>query len=273
MTAAQLSTYHSTTGDRHARRAGARARVTSGGSTASTRVWARRRSWCSPTRARRSRSSTSASWEPTASSTRPGASGIPIGPMSRVVLDLARYAPGQAALTLQVTATRGTVSAAVSTTRLDGLTPDRCRLGAGLRAAGDDRRGERRRGWRRPAVARGHQHGHPPAAGVGPDPRPVGSLHLDPAAGPRRCRRSRSWSRGVSAIFERQSTAIELSAAGPVTGAVVSEQVDGPLDFAVSGVSRAAHRRRRWCPRSTGRDDAELRDVEPGASAGRGRRA
>ncbi len=44
--------------------------------------------------------------------------------------------------------------------------------------------------------------------------------------------------RDVSAIVKRESTAIELSAAGQVTGAMVSEQVDGPLDFAVAGVSR-----------------------------------
>ncbi len=67
--------------------------------------------------------------------------------------------------------------------------------------------------------------------------------------------------KGVSAILEKKSTAIELSAAGPVTGALVSEQVAGPLDFAVAGVSRAADLARPWCQLQRHDDDAELRDV------------
>jgi hypothetical protein len=165
-----------------------------------------------------------------------GATGIPVGPNSRLVLDLARYAPGQRALSLQVTATRGTVGAAVSTTRVDGLTP-----------VGAD--------WVPPAAA--------PAttvvvdAGVGG----VGRQWLvvtNPTARQQQVAvrildKSGAFTstllpdlqvppetvvvKDVSGILKGTSTAIELSAAGPVTGAQVSQQAGRPQDFSVSGVS------------------------------------
>lgn len=51
----------------------------------------------------------------------PGSRGIPVGANSSAVLDLARFAPGRAALTLRVTTERGRVAAAVSLTRRSGL--------------------------------------------------------------------------------------------------------------------------------------------------------
>lgn len=52
-----------------------------------------------------------------------GARGIGVAPHSRTVVDLARFAPSRAALTLHVIATTGRVAAAVRTTSLRGITP------------------------------------------------------------------------------------------------------------------------------------------------------
>ena len=53
----------------------------------------------------------------------PGAHDVALAPRSRTSVDLAGLAPGLPALLLHVAATRGTVAAAVSVTRLDGRTP------------------------------------------------------------------------------------------------------------------------------------------------------
>jgi hypothetical protein len=52
-----------------------------------------------------------------------GQRGIALAPDSRVSLDLARFAPDLDALTVNVHATAGLVTAAVETTRVDGVTP------------------------------------------------------------------------------------------------------------------------------------------------------
>lgn len=59
---------------------------------------------------------------PQAAIRAPGSRGIPVGPYSAQVLDLARFAPGREALSVRVTTERGRVSAAVSVVRRSGRT-------------------------------------------------------------------------------------------------------------------------------------------------------
>ncbi len=164
-----------------------------------------------------------------------GASGIPVAPSSRRVLDLARYAPGQAALTLHVTATRGTVGAAVSTTRLAGLTP----VGADWVPAST---APARTVVVDPGVGDvGHQSLS--VTNTGNRQQLVSVRILDEAGvftsndladlqvPPRSVVVER-----VQAILGQRPTAIELSAHGPLTGALVSGRLAGARDFAVSGV-------------------------------------
>lgn len=164
-----------------------------------------------------------------------GSNGIPVAPRSRLVLDLARYAPGEPALTLHVTATRGTVGAAIATTRLDGVTPagadwvpastppaDTVVVDAGVGGVGHQSLVITNAGTRQQVVAVRilGQTGPYTSTGLPSLQVPPGSVVV----------------KDVSDILAKQTTAIELSAAGPVAGALVSTQSGGQRDFAVSGL-------------------------------------
>lgn len=164
-----------------------------------------------------------------------GANGIPIGPESRVVLDLARYAPGAAAVTMHVAATRGSVAAAVSTTRLAGLTPvgadwvpasappsRTVLVDAGVGDVGRQSLVVTNTGSRQQVVSvrildQAGAFTSTKLADLQVPPHSVVVKHIRGIVGP-------------------QPAAVELSAAGPLTGALVSRQLAGPRDFAVSGV-------------------------------------
>jgi len=155
-----------------------------------------------------------------------------------MVLDLARYAPGEAALTLHVTATRGSVTAAVSTTRLDGLTP----VGAEWVPASE---APSRRVVVNAAVGDLIQHSLV-VTNAGTRQQVVSVRILDSSGAfvstllpDLQVPPESVVVTGVGAILKRESMAIELSAAGPVTGAMFSDQLTKQLDFAVTGVSPA----------------------------------
>lgn len=165
-----------------------------------------------------------------------GANGIAVAPRSRVLLDLARYAPGRAAITLHVAATRGTVAAAVSTTRLDGITPVGAEwlpssaapatsvvVGAGAAGLGRQSLVVTNTGTRQQLVTVRilDADGAFTSTALPELQVPPESVVVE----------------DVSAILQRQSTAVQLSAHGPVTGSLVSEQVDSPHDYAVSTTS------------------------------------
>ncbi|MDP9318768.1 MAG: DUF5719 family protein, partial [Actinomycetota bacterium] len=165
-----------------------------------------------------------------------GANGIAIAPRSRVVLDLARFAPGRAALTLHVAATRGTVTAALSTTRLDGITPTGADwlpasaapttsvvVDAGVGGVGRQSLVITNVGTRQQVVAVRilDKSGAYTSTALTDLQVPPESVVV----------------KDVTAILKKHPTAIQLSAAGPLTGALVSEQVGGPRDYAVSAVS------------------------------------
>lgn len=165
-----------------------------------------------------------------------GASGIAVAPRSRMLLDLARFAPGRAAVTLHLTATRGTVGAAVSTTRLDGITPTGAEwlassaapathvvVGVGVQGLGRQSLVVTNAGSRQQLVSvRILAEDGAFTSTALPDLQvPPQSVVVE----------------DVSAIMQRRSTAVELTAEGPVTGSIVSEQANGPRDFAGSGVS------------------------------------
>lgn len=165
-----------------------------------------------------------------------GAQGIAIAPESQLSLDLARFAPGRQALTLHVTVSRGTVAAAVSTTRRDAVT-----------AAGSD--------WVAPS--------QPPASTVvvdsavggvarqrlvvtNPGPRQqlvaVRILDRDGAFVPAALRDVQVPPgavvvKDITTITRHRASAVELRSATGVTGAIVSETTGARPDFAVSTVS------------------------------------
>lgn len=167
-----------------------------------------------------------------------GSNGIAVAPDSRVMLDLARFAPGLAAVTLHVTATRGSVAAAVSTTRLDGITPTgaewlpssssptaRVVVGAGVQGLGRQSLVVTNAGARQQLVA---------VRILSEDGAFISTALPDLQVPPQSV-----LVKDVSAIMQRKATAVELTAEGPVTGTIVSEQVEDPRDYAVSGVSAA----------------------------------
>jgi len=167
-----------------------------------------------------------------------GSSGIVIPPRSRRVLDLARYAPGQPALTLQIVATRGSVAAAASTTRVDGLTPVGAEwvppsapparnvvVNATLGVAGPRSLAITNPGSRQQVVSIGILD----ASGAF-TPTELSQVQVPPES---------TVITGVRAILGSRPTAIQLRAGDPVSGSLVSGRADRPVDFALSGTSEA----------------------------------
>lgn len=168
----------------------------------------------------------------------PGAQGVALAPQSRTLLDLAGFAPGRAALTLRVTASRGAVAAAVSTSRLDGLTP----TGTDVVPAAAD-----------PARSLVVAAGVPTATrqrlvvtNPGDGQQLVGVRLLDqdgafvPSALPSlQVPPGSVVVRDITALVGTGAAAVELTAAEPVTGAVVSDVTGDARDFAVAGVGTA----------------------------------
>ncbi len=165
-----------------------------------------------------------------------GAHDVAIAPRSQQRLDLAGLAPGRPALTLHVTATRGTVSAAVSTTRLDALTPTGSDwvppstgpartvvVDAGVARATSQRLVITNPGSRQQLVSVRFLDptGAFVSTGLADVQVPPGSVVV----------------KDITSITRHRPSAVELSSATPVTGAVLS-RLSGPrADFAVSGVS------------------------------------
>lgn len=166
----------------------------------------------------------------------PGAQGVALAPGARRALDLAGFAPGRAALAVHVTAVRGTIAAAVSTSRLEGLTPTGTDwvppstgpgatvvVGAGVAGATQQRLVVVNPGQRQQLVAVRllDASGAFVPSGLPNLQVPPGSVVV----------------RDLRTVTHSRASAVELSAATPVTGAIVSEVSGASRDFAVSGVS------------------------------------
>ncbi|HET7174350.1 MAG TPA: DUF5719 family protein [Nocardioidaceae bacterium] len=167
-----------------------------------------------------------------------GARGIGVAPHSRTVLDLARFAPSRAALTLHVIATTGRVAAAVRTTSLRGITP-----------VGSE--------WVPPAAQPA------PRALVGPAPggrlhrqlvvtnpgdrQAVVSLRFAERAGTFTSTKVRDLSippggvvtRNIEPALGTAAGALRLTSNVAVTAAVVETTEHGPRDFAIAPASVA----------------------------------
>ncbi|MGI8701822.1 MAG: DUF5719 family protein [Nocardioidaceae bacterium] len=166
-----------------------------------------------------------------------GSRDLAVAPRSTATVDLAGLAPGRAALTVHVAATRGTVSAAVSTTRLEGLTPTGTEwvppssepsravvVDAGVQGATTQRLVIANPGPRQQLVAvRIIDRSGAFVSTALPDVQvPPESVVV----------------KAVTSITRRSTAAVELTSAAPITGAIVSEvATGGTRDFAVSGVS------------------------------------
>ncbi len=162
-----------------------------------------------------------------------GAQSIALAAHSREALDMARFAPGQRALTLHLTATSGAVAAAVSTTRLDGLvatgsdwvdaSADPARdvvVGAGVEAATHQRLVIANPGSRQQLVSVTilDKDGAFTSTKLTDVQVPPGSVVV----------------KDLTTITQKRATAVELHSAAPVTGAIVSETSGRTRDVAVS---------------------------------------
>jgi len=166
----------------------------------------------------------------------PGAQDLAIAPRSADSLDLARFAPGRPALTLHISASRGAVAAAVSTTRLDGLTPTGAEwvpastepgptvvVDAGVAGADRQRLVITNPGPRQQLVAARilDRSGSFVSTALTDVQVPPGAVVV----------------KDITSITRHRASAVELSSAAAVTGAIVSETSGADRDFAVSGVS------------------------------------
>lgn len=170
-----------------------------------------------------------------------GSSGIAIAAGSRTVLDLARFAPGRTALSVRVSATSGTVAAAISTSRLAGLSPDgvdwvpasapparRVVVDAGVAGAAKQSLVVVNPGMRERRVAV-----RVLSAQGGFTPTGLSAISVPPQS---------VVVRDISSIVSAHANALSLSSGAPVTGAIVSDAGDPSRDFAVSGVGPVLRR-------------------------------
>lgn len=166
----------------------------------------------------------------------PGAQDLAIAPRSADSFDLARFAPGRPALTLHISASRGAVAAAVATTRLDGLTPTGAEwvpastepkptvvVDAGVAGADRQRLVITNPGPRQALVAAriSNRSGSFVSTALTDVQVPPGAVVV----------------KDITPITRHRASAVELSSATAVTGAIVSETSGAARDFAVSGVS------------------------------------
>ncbi|MGH3501357.1 MAG: DUF5719 family protein [Nocardioidaceae bacterium] len=166
-----------------------------------------------------------------------GARGVAIAPGSRKVLDLTRFAPGRKALTVHVTASRGTVTSAVQTARLQGLTatgtewiapatpPARHVLvNAGFSGRGEQRLVITNPGDRQALVrveVLGKRGAYTPTHFTDLQV-PPGSVRV----------------KDLTDVTKSRSAALRVSANVDISAATVSEAAGHPQDFAVSSASQ-----------------------------------
>jgi hypothetical protein len=162
-----------------------------------------------------------------------GARGIPVAPRSRQSLNLAKFAPSLAALTLHVSAERGRVAAAVGVSRITGTTP-----------SGDD--------WISPGLAPStHLVVNPGESGPGEQSLVVTNpgrrdalvqVRVLDESGPftptslkdLRIKPGRSKGVDITDITTNASAALSVTSSVEVTAATVSERPRSPLDFTVT---------------------------------------
>ncbi|MGA9345443.1 MAG: DUF5719 family protein [Nocardioidaceae bacterium] len=165
-----------------------------------------------------------------------GARGIPVAPQSRKSLDLARYAPGLDAVTLEVRATRGRVAAAVGVSRLEGATPggyewlaesqppsDDVLVNPGDSGAGDQHLVLTNTTGRRLLVTAEVLVASGPFTPKGLSEVPIRPGH--------------TVVRDVSAITGGDAAALHVTTDGDITAALVSDSSGAPGDFSASSDS------------------------------------
>ncbi len=165
-----------------------------------------------------------------------GARGIPVGPHSRESLDLARFAPGLDAVTLEVSATRGRVAAAVEASRLEGATPggyewlapsqppsDDVMVNPGTSGAGDQRLVLTNTTGRQLLVNADVLDVSGPFT-----PKGLAQVRVKPG---------HTVVKDVSAITGSASAALHVTSGGAVTAALISESSGSPIEFSTSSDS------------------------------------
>ncbi len=165
-----------------------------------------------------------------------GARGIPVAPQSRTSLDLARYAPGLDAVTLEVRATRGRVAAAVGVSRLVGATPGGYEwLAASQSPSGDVlvNPGDSGAGDQRLVLTNTTGRRLLVTAEVldvsGPfTPKGLSDVPIKPG---------HTVVKDVSATTGSVGVALHVTTDGDITAALVSESTAAPVDFSASSDS------------------------------------
>ncbi len=165
-----------------------------------------------------------------------GARGIPVAPQSRSSLDLARFAPGLDAVTLEVRATRGRVAAAVGVSRLEGSTPGGYEWIAPSQPPSEDvlvNPGDSGAGGQRLVLTNTTGRGLLVTAEVldasGPfTPKGLSDVRIRPG---------HTVVRDVSDSTGSAAAAVHVTTDGDITAALVSESTGAPVDFSTSSDS------------------------------------
>ncbi|MGI8578738.1 MAG: DUF5719 family protein [Nocardioidaceae bacterium] len=166
----------------------------------------------------------------------PGARGIPVAPKSRLLLNLARYAPGEANLTVSLHTSRGRVVAALQTSRVDGVT-----------AAGTEWVAPAAEPRRDPIVSAGFAgRAKQVLAITNPGSREaLASVQVLAESGPYtpsaltsiRIPPGKVVVKDISSITEPASAALQVTSNVAVTAATRSQTTAGSVDFAVASGS------------------------------------
>jgi len=165
-----------------------------------------------------------------------GARGIPVGPNSRKSVDLARFAPGLDAVTLEVRSTRGRVAAAVDVARLEGATPGGYEWLAPSQAPSEDvlvNAGDSGAGDQRLVVTNttGRQ------LLVSADVLDAGGPFTPKGLSQVRIKPGHTFVKDVSAITGSAATALHLTSGGSFTAALISESSGPKVEFSASSDS------------------------------------